>query len=333
LTRFRLEPRDEYPHQPGPERNFNESVYSNAFDRATGLGGWMRIGNRPNEGRAELSVCLYLPDGRIACQFQRPAIDGNTGFHAGGLRVDVLEPLRGIGMEYDGELLLLPGPEPLRDPPTMIATAARVAGAVQWRHEGVSPVHGGMPVGPRQRTAYGRRFSLAHFNQHTRVTGTVRVGGQSWSLDGYGWRDHSWGPRYWQNVHWYRLFMAAFGPHRGFMLLKITDRRGKTLRTGVLLVDGEYEEVVDLDVVTSWSSSREPQVVSIGVRTARRREVITGRVVCTAPLRNRRRERGTVLESRIAESMTDFEWNGEVARGMTEYIERIEDGALAGYPL
>ena len=85
---------DEYNHAAGTEPNFNESVYVNAFDSARGYGGWMRIGNRVNEGHAEMQVCLYLPDGRIACQFLRPDIARNDGFAAGGLRYD--DPVLGI---------------------------------------------------------------------------------------------------------------------------------------------------------------------------------------------------------------------------------------------
>ena len=44
-------------------------------------------------------------------------------------------------------------------------------------------------------------------------------------------------------------------------------------------------------------------------------------------------DRGAHLVSRIAEGFTRFTWNGEVGYGMTEYIERIEDGKLVGFPL
>jgi hypothetical protein len=50
---FRLAPEDEFPHPAEPAPNFNESGYVNAFDSASGAGGWMRIGNRVNEGYAE----------------------------------------------------------------------------------------------------------------------------------------------------------------------------------------------------------------------------------------------------------------------------------------
>ena len=77
-----ITPYDEFMHTPDASPNFNESVYVNFTDPA-GIAGWMRLGNRANEGYAELSVCLYLPDGRIACQFQRPI----THVTADGIRI------------------------------------------------------------------------------------------------------------------------------------------------------------------------------------------------------------------------------------------------------
>src|ERR1700735_5248637 len=112
---YRLDAQDEYPHTPSAEPHFNESVYCNGFDRRSGAGGWMRLGNRVNEGYAELSVCLYLPDGRVACQFQRPEIAANDRFSAGGLRFECIEPFKAVRMTYEGELLLLDDPNMLRD--------------------------------------------------------------------------------------------------------------------------------------------------------------------------------------------------------------------------
>jgi hypothetical protein len=101
----------------------------------------------------------------------------------------------------------------------------------------------------------------------------------------------------------------------------------------VLLVGGEYEDITDLDVITDWSAKQDPQWVRIGVRTANRKAVISGEILTLAPLRNRRKAEGETLVSRIAEGFTRFEWDGREGYGMTEYIERIEDGTLAGYPL
>jgi hypothetical protein len=331
---YLLEPSDEFPHQPTADSNFNESVYMNAFDHGRRMGGWMRVGNRVNEGYAELAVCLYLPDGRIACQFQRPSLGSNDAFDAGGLSVRVVEPLRRLSMHYRGEVMLLDDPELLRDSKRLFTDAPRVAAEVDWHHDATSPVHGGLPATAEQETLYGRDFSLGHFNQHTRVSGSIRIGGERWPVDGYGWRDHSWGPRYWQNILFDRLYMANFGPDRGLMLLKIANRNGLVRRGGVLHYDGDYEEIIDLDLFNEWNAARDPVRFRLGVRTARRTAVIEGRILNCAPLSNRRQYGDLVEKTRIAECFTELTWDdGRVGYGMTEYVELLRDGVPAGFPL
>ena len=333
MSDFLITAEDEFPHPAGAESNFNESVYLNAFDARTKMGGWMRLGNRINEGHTELSVCLYLPDGRIACSFRRPVITDNERFDAGGLTYTVVEPARRVTMRYVGDLYIVEDPEALRDPQMLFATAERVASEVTFAFAAESPVHGGAPTHDGVQTMYGRDFSFGHFNQHGRLHGEIRIGAEVWPIDGRGWRDHSWGPRYWQSIYYYRLFIANFVNGDGFMLLKISDRSGHARRVGVLLVGGEYEEITDLDVITEWTEKQDPARVRLGVRTAARKAVIDADILTLAPLRNRLQAGSEVLVSRIAEGFSRFTWEGREGYGMTEYIERIEDGKLAGFPL
>ena len=194
-------------------------------------------------------------------------------------------------------------------------------------------MHGGAPTHDDVPTMYGRDFSFGHFNQHGRVRGEIRVGDEVWPIDGRGWRDHSWGPRYWQAIYYYRLFLANFANGDGMMLLKITDRSGHSRRVGVLLVDGQYEEITDLDLITDWTDQQDPSRVRIGVRTANRKAVIAAKSSRSRRSAIAARPTAETLVSRIAEGFTRFTWDGREGFGMTEYIERIEDGKLAGYPL
>jgi hypothetical protein len=327
---YKLDPEDEFPHAPDGSSLFNESVYVNGFDAKAGMGGWMRLGNRVGEGYAELSVCFYLPDGRIACQFQRPTLRNNDAFSAGGLVVAVIEPLKRLEVGYRGELMLVDEPQQLNDPRSLFEEAPRVAADIGWNAVAASPVHGGRPTTEEQQTMYGRDFSLNHFSQHVAVSGDVAIGDMKWAFDGDGWRDHSWGPRTWQAIHSYRLFLANFGRGRGFMLLRITGADGVSRRLGTLLVDGRYEEVVDLDVTTRWDRPQSPRTASIAVRTAHRTALIEAEMLSVAPLRNRRPAGGRMLMSRIWEGFTRFAWDGEEGLGMSEYLERLDDGRLAG---
>jgi hypothetical protein len=58
MSQYLLSAADEYNHPPSADSNFNESVYVNGFDPVRRYGGWMRIGNRVNEGHAETQLCL-----------------------------------------------------------------------------------------------------------------------------------------------------------------------------------------------------------------------------------------------------------------------------------
>jgi hypothetical protein len=331
---FILTPADEYMHVPDAGVvNYNESVYTNCFDGKHGMGGWMRLGNRANEGVAELAVCLYLPDGRVACQFKKPKIDNNERLDAGGLRYEVLEPFKSVRMSYEGSLMVLDDPSVLRKPETMAEFARKTTGRVEWNQVAMSPTHGGVPTSDDVETYYGRDFSVAHFNQHMRVHGHIQVGDERWDIDGMGWRDHSWGPRYWQNIFFYRLFLANFEDGRGLMLLKITDPSGKTRRRGVLLVDGQYEEVIDMDVITTWTPVGEPAAAQIAIRTKERGVMVRAEVVTSAPLRNRRKIGDAMVGSRIVEAFGRYEWDGVKGLGMLEYIDLMDDERPIGVPL
>ena len=58
------------------------------------MGGWFRLGNRVNENYAEMTCCIYLPDGRVGFMYQKPEIQTNDVFDAGGMRFEVVEPFK-----------------------------------------------------------------------------------------------------------------------------------------------------------------------------------------------------------------------------------------------
>ena len=102
--RLRLDPADEYLHPLEEATNFNESMYFNVFDPDHNIGGFTRLGNRANEGYAEMTTCLYLPDGRVGFMFKRPHIEGHVAHDAGGLKFDVLAPYEEHHVTYEGNV-------------------------------------------------------------------------------------------------------------------------------------------------------------------------------------------------------------------------------------
>jgi hypothetical protein len=119
------------------------------------------------------------------------------------------------------------------------------------------------------------------------------------------------------------------------MIHKIADSSNRARRSGVLLIDGDYHEIADFDIITDWTPARDPARIVVHVITENgHRACIYGEVLALAPLRNRRQENGIELMSRIAEGHVRWAWDGITGFGMAEYIERVaDDGAYAGFPL
>ena len=141
--RIRLEPNDDYLHAVEAEGNFSESRYYNFHDPASGVGGWMRIGNRPNEGYAEVSVCIFLPDGRVGFVHKRPALDRHESHDSGGLRFDVVKPFEEHAVAYEGDVCLLDRPRSMSDPKAAFAASPRVACRFSLRLSAVGRPRGG----------------------------------------------------------------------------------------------------------------------------------------------------------------------------------------------
>jgi hypothetical protein len=333
--KLRLEPSDEYMHPLESATNFNESMYFNFFDPADRIGGWVRLGNRANEGYAEMTTCIYLPDGRVGFMFSRPEIADNDAFDAGGMRFDVIEPFKEQRVTYTGKVALLERPLEMANPRQAFTENPWIDATVELDYRGVSPMWGGEPVNddgsPITENAE-QGFARGHYEQHVGASGVVRVGEEEWAVDGFGLRDHSWGPRFWQSPWWYRWLTANFGEAFGFVISIVTSRDGGQRIGGVVLEDGEYRTIDDAKLETDWRGADSyHQEVRATAHTADRDYEIEGSVLSLIPLRNRRKTPdGDMLVTRISEGMTEWRCDGKVGFGLSEYLDQMVDGQPVG---
>jgi len=328
----RLEPHDEYMHELGPEPNFNESMYFNLYDPAQEVGGWFRCGNRANEGYAEMTVCLYLPDGRVAFMYKRPEIDSNDAFDAGGIRFDVIEPFERLDVTYEGKVVLLEDPLEMADPKTAFTGNPYAECEVRIEYRRVSDMFGGEPE--ESHEAPGEEFAKAHYEQLVGGRGTIRVGEETWEVEGYGLRDHSWGPRFWQAPWYYRWLTASFGDDFGFMGSRVAKREGAGTRGGFVWEDGELHLCRDFEIETDWQGEDTyHQGIRATLRSGEKEWKVTGEVINLIPLRNRRPDpdTGDMLVTRISEGMTRWTLeDGREGYGLSEYLDQIVDGKPVG---
>src|SRR5438067_169863 len=81
----------------------------------------------------------------------------------------------------------------------------------------------------------------------------VDGGDDEFTIDGYGLRDHSWGPRSWQAPYWYRWLTCNAGPDDGFMVSIVASRDGKVRRSGMVFENGGYTPILDATLETVWT--------------------------------------------------------------------------------
>jgi len=316
--RIRLEPADEGMHENTGESNFNESMYLNFFDAAERLGGFVRIGNRPNERYAETTICVYEPAGPVLFNFKRAPIEDNARFDAGGMRFTVERPFEALAVSYRGKACRLADPRAMSEPGRAFKENPFVPVSLDLAITGVGPMFGGEPTEPRTGEL---EFARGHYEQHHHATGSLEIDGRRFAVDGFGLRDHSWGPRSWQAPAYYRWLTANFGADFGFMASHVVRPDGGETRSGFVHRGRELALVRDLAIETEWSGpERFHDRIRARLQCADGRELhVEGRVLSLIPLRNRRDGKVT----RITEGMTEWICDGKVGYGLSEYLDQI----------
>ncbi len=321
---------DDLMHENTGESNYNESAYYNFYDPAVRLGGFVRIGNRPNEGYAEMTCCLYLPDGRVGFMFARPRIPDNSKFDAAGMRFVVEQPMRRHTIRYDGNVCMMARPLDLLDPKAAFTQNPHVPARIELAYAAVSPVSGGELREERDGTwvstkseRSGQEFAKGHLEQHGHAVGRVVVDGTEWPIDGYGLRDRSWGPRYWQAPDHYRWLTMNFGPDAGIAAARTVQRDGRAVQGGYIYESGAPNRYLGQVEVETDFAGDEKLHATVRARVhpidGSAAQDITGRVLAMVPLRNRRNG----VTTRIAEGLTEWRWGDRVGYGWSEYLDHV----------
>jgi hypothetical protein len=321
---------DDLPHPNSGESNFNESAYYNFYDPACRTGGFVRLGNRPNEGYAEMTTCLYLADGRVAFMFGRPKIADNAAFDAGGMRFDVRTPMREHTIRYEGNVCLMTRPLDLLDPRRAFTENPHKPALLELVYEGLSPAFGGEPRERRDGEWVsvhvekdGQEFARGHLEQHGHARGRLVVDGVEQKIDGFGLRDRSWGPRYWQGPQYYRWLTMNFGPDHGIAGALTVQRDGRAVQGGYLYERGEPNRAIGrVEVETEVAGDEQLHArvhATLHPVDGGPAAQVEGRVLAMVPLRNRRNG----VTTRIAEGLTEWRWGDRVGYGWSEYLDHV----------
>jgi hypothetical protein len=305
---------DEHMHPVDDHAQFNESALLTMFDLEAGAGGFVRIGNRPNEGHAEATFCWFLPDGSALFSFDRAPISGNERFRTAKIAVDLVEPGRTLRASFRGEAHHLASARDLIDPKAAFTGSPKAEAGLDLTLTGVSPLYGGTPF-PGLKVG-------GHYEQHMRVEGALTIGGRALAVNALGNRDHSWGPRVWQATYADRTLWCTFGDDFGIATSLTWHSRypDEYEVIGYAWKDGRMIRIIDASV---HSEFEDPAHLFHATFTARlhledgQSLVLEGRALQIAPLRHRREGQTT----HIGWAMAEFVCDGRKGLGLSEYLD------------
>ncbi len=314
-----LRAEDEFMHQVTEDPSFNESMMFNFFDHTQGLGGFVRIGNRLNEGHAEVTLCVFLPSGEVLLQWAKPPIESNAGFDSAGLRFRVIEPVRRLEVEYRGDAVRLTDPLQMRDPGAAFRGNRSVPVSLALKVEGTGPMIGSASGKSEDSIIF--LDGVGHYQQPIAARGTLRVGQHSWELSTYGVRDHSWGRRVWASIFRDRSLWITLGPDLSFICCKTwLDPAEPPDIMGCVIEQESVTPLRNVQVKSRFTAGTHyHSAVHLDLEDIRGRSFsLTGVVLSYVPLRHRAAGHETVF---LGQAMTRFEYRGRVALGLTEYFD------------
>lgn len=329
---IQLTPADEGVHRPGTQVNWNESRYLDFWDPQRQVGGWLRIGARPNANYAEMSACVYLPDGRVAFAFDRASIEAN-GLVAGGQTWEVVEPWRTTRVGYVGTMSLFDDPWVLTDPKTAFRTSPQADVAIDLV-AATEGLHAAMGQDQDQHhLIFLPGQADFHYQHMARVTGTVRLDDETLVVDGRGGKDHSWGPRNWHAKIYLRWLTCCIDDDNGFMLTRSVGPTAER-RSGFVWTDREFRVVDDFTMVNRYAGGPwyELERTEVVVRAGDVEWTATGTPQNFLPLRHRQTSPDGV-ESTLRIVKHPAEWtfaDGRTATGHLEYHDLMDDGVPVG---
>jgi hypothetical protein len=308
-----LDPSDEGMHAIEADTQFNESMLITSFDRENDQGVLLRIGNRPNEGYAEVTFCLFPPRGGALFQFARSPIRDNERFDAGGLSFRIIAPSDALEITYAGEVAVFEDPKALANPGPAFKEARRSEVELRLVADAISPMYGA-----RSGTSVG-----GHYEQHMRLSGTLTIDGRKEPMTGVGNRDHSWGPRNWHRTYSDRTIWCTFDADLAFAVsLTWSGPDTEPEIMGTIVRNGQARPIVEATLSSQFDDDGlYHRSLQCSLRDDAGEELtVEGRVVRFIPFRHRRDGHVT----HIGQGMTEFTSGKKSTYGLSEYMDLVQ---------
>jgi hypothetical protein len=296
--------RDELEHSMSEDWLWRESLYFNFHDASGQVGGTTTIGVRPNQNRFEGFAVIFLDTQVLFYHTEGLLEAGKAGlFSVPGIAYEMLTPLQRWRFEATADFSNVDPRQIVRGVQLPKIT---IPVGFTLTFDALSPAY--------EFSAHAMDLlavAARHYEQNGRIEGRVTVGEQTFAINGFGFRDHSWGVRDLSRMGDVVALFAQFGPSFTVNTAK-TVREGQEIAMGYISRDGVNIPVSDIQVALETDPlSKLPKVTQAQIGT------MDGQHFS--------------LEAEIAAVMPIFFKQGEVRFHWYECSTRFQCGQQTGY--
>lgn len=173
---------------------------------------------------------------------------------------------------------------------------------------------------------FAEQVAKNHFNVECRVRGSVDLGNNHFQVNGYGHRDHSWGPRTFEagkSVVAYRWLAGGVKSGMTFSLYSLVTAEGSFARHGWVRINGERHDVSHTTVIQLMEDGISPHGAQTKIDMPDGNQLTIDYVARGAGLMS-------VRELHNVMSMGDITCSdGQIGYATLEYVESVTQGVKA----
>ncbi|MFA5630603.1 MAG: hypothetical protein WC997_03735 [Porticoccaceae bacterium] len=217
---------------------FRENYCFWGYDRERAVGFWIHMGRWPLDNRVwREQVLIYLPDGDYLVHRAWGHRESDKGPSSALLDIICKEPGKHWQLRYRG---------PARRTTTEEVHAGGLLEGPQILLDMDIAFTSSVPIWDMSKHVQNQDWAKFHMEQNGRLTGPITVDGKTVEMDGFGWRDHSRGPRNISSLVRHIFINGDLPEGRSFAITYIeTEENGQvvlSLAKGVIWSEGKIYE-------------------------------------------------------------------------------------------
>lgn len=291
---------EELRHKPGDVEEWNESYYFNFYDPRQDIGGFTRIGFKPNKREGIGYFFLFYKDEILA-------------FHNQIEVFEVPEKIRIGNLAFFPEWhIAFSGSMGVMDE----NTARDVTVTLEY-----SPIHeefSYLECVDEEELEIAKVVCDNHYEQIGVVTGDITVDSELYSISGFSERDHSWGERDWNAPDLWVYMTAHFDKNFGINVAKMLIRN-RVIDVGFIMKNGENIPVEKV-VMRTVSEGNMQKRFKYEIWTHEGSYSVTGKVLKRVQIPYKKGDKISILN----ENLSQFACENKKGFGIAEYLVKVQ---------